>query len=466
MWQFICGGCGIVLSQAERGSVTKTSSIPALEGMLGWGFLRGDSVTGIFRGGNVLLCWLVSCIVFGSFALVAQAQEGERERILEDFSPYRDGPPQVEGIQPGLKLDATNATVASAVLPPEIQTYLAAGDFSITVQETTDLQLRQAFIDATLQHHSGVVVGEGELQNYVAGRPFPVLDADDPQAGLKAVWNLRYRDQGDDAQMWATNSLVNSNGNTERSQSFAFFSLYGMHRPDSVRNVPQWEKQGIYTKQYTRMLAPSDSEGNQILSVQPDSDFLLHDQWAYDPKTRRTRKIVYTPYISPGRGVVLIEDRSGFLGYIHAYDWKYVREQTVLAPGPIRASAPTWGGRGNWYLIDPWELRQAVVVEATPKISHPLYSRRILYIDVQTSLPLFSFTYDHAGEHKRSFLMVARHPEFDPWGNTDWVAQIAAQGSIDYQLERANNFQITKILLNRALPPSQFTVMTLMLRGK
>ena len=433
---------------------------------LGWGFLRGNRVTSIFRGGRVLLCCLVSWVVFGSCAWVAQAQEGERERILENFSLYRDGPLQVEGIQPGLKLDATNASVASAVLPPEILTYLAAGDFSITVQETTDLQLRQAFIDATLQHHSGVVVGEGDLQNYVAGRPFPVLDADDPQAGLKAVWNLRYRDQGDDAQMWATNSLVNSNGNTERSQTFAFFSLYGMHRPDSAKNVPQWEKHGIYTKQYTRMLAPSDSEGNQILAVQPDNDFLPHDQWAYDPKTRRTRKIVYTPYISPGRGVVLIEDRSGFLGYIHAYDWKYLREQTVLTPGPIRASAPTWGGRGNWYLVDPWELRRAVVVEATPKNSHPLYSKRILYIDVQTSLPLFAFTYDHEGQHKRSFLVVARHPEFNPWGNTDWVAQIAAQGSIDYQLERANNFQITKFLLNRDLPPTQFTVMTLMLRGK
>ena len=377
---------------------------------MGWGFLRGDSVTSIFHGGSVLLCWLVSCMFLGSFAPVAQAQEGARERILKDFFLYRDGPPQVEGIQPGLKLDAANAAVAAAVLPPEIQTYLAAGDFSISVQETTDLQLRQAFIDATLQHHRGVVVGEGELQNYVAGRPFPALNADDPQAGLKAVWNLRYRDQGDDAQMWATNSLVNSNGNTERSQTFAFFSLYGMHRPDSAKNLPQWEKQGIYTKQYTRMLAPSDSEGNQILSVQPDSDFLLHDQWAYDPTTRRTRKIVYTPYISPGRGVVLIEDRSGFLGYIHAYDWKYLREQTVLTPGPIRASAPTWGGRGNWYLVDPWELRRAVVVEATPKISHPLYSRRILYIDVQTSLPLFSFTYDHEGRHKRSFMVVARHP--------------------------------------------------------
>ena len=262
---------------------------------MGWGFLRGNRVTSIFRGGNVLLCCLVFWVVFGSFAWVAQAQEGERERILENFSLYRDGPLQVEGIQPGLKLDATNASVASAVLPPEILTYLAAGDFSITVQETTDLPLRQSFIDATLQHYRGVVVGEGDLQNYVAGQPFPVLQADDPQAGLKAAWNLRYRDQGDDAQMWATNSLVNSNGNTERSQTFAFFSLYGMHRPDSAKNLPRWEKHGIYTKQYTRMLAPSDSEGNQILAVQPDNDFLPHDQWAYDPRRAVPVKLFTCP---------------------------------------------------------------------------------------------------------------------------------------------------------------------------
>ena len=184
------------------------------------------------------------------------------------------------------------------------------------------------------------------------------------------------------------------------------------------------------------------------------------------PKSRRTRKIVYTPYVAPGRGTTLIEDRSGFMGYIHDYTWTYLREQVVLVPGPIQAATPTWGGKGNWYLVDPWELRQASVVEATPKASHPLYSRRLLYLDVQTSLPLYALTYDHAGQHKRTFLLVARHPDFNPWDNPEWLAQIAAQASIDYQLARANNFQISKILHNRPLRPSQFTIMALMLQGK
>jgi len=409
---------------------------------------------------------LLSCLGLWLLPVVGQCQEVVQAQVLENFFPYREGFPTVGDIRPGMTIDRTNASIAASVLPPDILKYIAAGDFSITVQETTDLPLRQAYVDATLRNYAGVVVGKGELQHYVAGRPFPVLSAEDPQAGLKAIWNLRYRDQGDSAQMLATNSLVNRSGNVERSQSFAFYALYGMHRPDSANNLPQWEQQGIYSKEYTQVLAPSDSEGNQILSMIPDKDLLPPDLWAYDPKTRRTRKIVYTPYISPGRGTLLVEDRSGFLGYIHDYDWKYLRTQTVLAPGPIRSTEPTWGGKGGWYIVDPWELRRAVVVEATPNIAHPLYSRRVIYIDVQTSLPLYAFAYDHAGNHKRTFLLTARHPGFNPWDNKEWVAQIAAQASIDYQLERANNFQITKILLNRALSPSQFTVMALMLRGK
>ena len=396
-----------------------------------------------------------------------QAQtDSARDRIMQRFFPYRAGSPHVEGINPGMTLNSDNASAAAAVLPPEILNYVAAGDVSIPIQETTDLPLRQAFIDATLQNYEGVVVGEEELQQYVSGLPFPLLEPQDPQAGLKAVWNLRYRDQGDTSQMWAINALLNASGTVERSSRFAFMSLYGMHRTDPAKNLAEWESQGVYSKRYSLMLAPSDAEGNQLIGVTYDNDALPQDQWAYDPKSRRTRKIVYNPYVSPEQGVLLIEDRSGFLGYIADYDWTYLEEKVVLTPGPIKADKPTWGGKANWYPVDPWELRLALVVEGKPKTSHPLYSRRVLYIDVQTTLPLYALTYDHDGNHKRTFLLVPRHPDFDPWDNKEWFAQIAAQVSIDYQLDRGNTFEIYKILHNRPMSASKFSVMALMLSGK
>jgi hypothetical protein len=87
-------------------------------------------------------------------------------------------------------------------------------------------------------------------------------------------------------------------------------------------------------------------------------------------------------------------------------------------------------------------------------------------MDVQTALPLYALTYDHDGKHKRTFFIVARHPEYDPWDNKEWFSQIAAQGSIDYQLQRANTFEIYKIFINRPMSANKFTVMTLMLLGK
>ncbi len=407
------------------------------------------------------------CCVLCLLPVPGQAQEDtEHRRILAGFYPYRNGIPQVDGITPGMRLESANAQLATSVLPSEILTYLAAGDFAVSVQPTTDMSLRQAYIDATLTHYPGVGVGEEELQHYIAGRPFPLLDPHDPQAGLKAAWNLHYRDQGETAQMWASNSLRNSSGAVERTQRFSFISMYGMHRPDASQNVPDWERRGVYSKQYSLTLAPSDMEGNQLIGVIYDKNSLPNDQWAYDPKSRRTRKLVYNPYIAPGRGVTLIEDRSGFLGYIHHYEWQYLGEQVVLVPGPIKAAEPTWGGKGNWYLVDPWELRRAIVVEARPKAAHPLYSRRVVYIDVQTGVSLYALAYDHEGNHKRTFLMVYRHPDFNPWNNDEWFAQVAAQASIDYQLERANNFQVHKVLHNRPMVASRFDVMTLLLKGK
>jgi len=395
-----------------------------------------------------------------------RAEENVQEQILAVFHPYRQGALQVDGITPGMTIDKTNAQVAATVLPPDILKYITAGHFAIPVQPTTDLPLRPAHINATLDHYGKASLGEDTLQHYVAGRPFPLIAPQDPQAGLKVAWNLRYRDQGENAQMWSTNELRNSSGNVERAQSFYFVSLYGMHRPEADKNLPQWERRGFYSKQYSRMLAPADMEGTQTLSVTHDNNALGDDQWMYDTRTRRIRKTVYNPYDAPGGGELLVEDRAGFIGHIPHYEWQYLGEQVVLAPGPIKAATPTWGGRGNWYPIDPWELRRAHVIEARPKIAHPTYSRRVLYIDLQTSVVLYSLVYDHQGNHHRTFLLVYRHPEFNPWENEVWLPQTAAQPSIDYQRDRATIFQIHKIFHNRPMNETRFTTMGLMLYGK
>jgi hypothetical protein len=392
--------------------------------------------------------------------------DDRQEKILAMFHPYRHGPPRVEGIKPGMKIEQTNYQAAAAVLPSEILKYLQAGDFTITVQETTDMPLREAYLQATLTYSAQVELGEGELKNYVAGVPFPLIDPQDPRAGEQVAWNHRYRDRGESVQYWPTNELRNSSGTVERADRFYIAFVYGMHRPEAADNFPQWQDSDVYCKQYMRVLAPSDAEGNQMLSYNYDKDTSSDDLWVYDVKSRRTRKGVDNPYQAGGGGELLMEDRSGFAGYIHSYGWRYLGEKVMLVPGPIQAAESSWGGRGNWYPMDPWELRRVVVVEARPKGAHPVYSRRVLYIDLQTWVTLYAFAYDHAGHHKRTFLLVHLHPQFNPWKNEEWIPQIASQASIDYQRERASIFQTHKVIYNKPLNPHRFTVAGLMLQGK
>jgi hypothetical protein len=333
-----------------------------------------------------------------------QAQENNsQEKILAVFHPYRQGLPQASGITPGMTIDQTNFQVAQEVLPPEILKYVQAGDFVITVQQTTDMPPREEYLNATLEHYGKAGLGQGELKNYIAGLPFPLIDPQDPGAGEKVAWNHRYHDMGDTAQFWSMVDQRNSAGSVERATSFYATFLYGLHRPWRDRTYPEWEKEGVLQKMYSRMLAPADKEGAQVLNYRYDKDTTADEQWVFDPETRRIRKLVYNPYEASDGMDFLVEDRAGFIGYIHPYEWKYLGHKIVLAPGAIKKAEATLGGKGNWYPVDPWELRQALVVEAVPKGSHPLYSRRVLYIDQQTQWVLYGLAFDREGKHRRTF---------------------------------------------------------------
>jgi len=93
-------------------------------------------------------------LVLLAFASPVQADTAQgadlKEKILAEFYPYRQGGPQVEGITPGMTISKDNAQVAAAVLPPEVLKVIQTGDLQITVQATTDVPLREEYINATV----------------------------------------------------------------------------------------------------------------------------------------------------------------------------------------------------------------------------------------------------------------------------------------------------------------------------
>ena len=420
-----------------------------------------------FQGGTCLGVLLL-LLVFGLPVQADLGQEADlKEKILAEFYPYRQGGPQVEGITPGMTINKDNAQVAAAVLPPEVLKIVQAGDLEITVQATTDLPVREEYINATIAHTAQVTLGpEGTLQNYASGLPFPLLDPADPQVGLKLGWNLRYRERADIVQSWGTTSLVSSTGGVMRSTSSLYMRMYGMHRPDPARNIAKWAEDGILYKDYSITLRPTDVEGTQSMGIRHNQDTAEDDRWIYDPKTRRTRKIVYNPYDASQGLTFLGEEFSGFDGHVYAYDWHFVEDKVILAPGVVKAEAARFGGTCNCYPADPWELRWVHVVDLIPRVANHPYGRRRLYVDRQHYSPLFSVIFDKEGQHWRTFFFSFSHPDYNPLNQGLRVPISVGNCWVDYKAGRATVWFPTKNLYNRPLPAQFFSIASMMRQGK
>ena len=373
-------------------------------------------------------------------------------------------------LQPGMTVDQHNWQVAEQVLPPEILRLLQAGDFTITVQETTDFPVRLAYLAATEANTSQVALDGGtHITGYQGGLPFPVLDVADPQAGEKAAWNWRYHDMPKALEMRVTMQSVNENGAITMQNLGKMQARYGIYRVGEEQNDPKWQERGIYMKSTFQLLAPADQEGQVRVVTQFDDMASTHEELAYNPQNRRIRKSYANVLglMGGGRYEVLMEEQPPFFffGYLHAYQWIYHGEQTRLVPGFLRADHLTFGGKGNWYPNAPWELRRVVVLEALPKSSHP-YAKRLFYLDAQTYAPLCSLSYDAQGGFVRLGLIIHGHPDFVPGAQGKQVPVPMGATWVSLSRDNASQFIAMRPTFKKDDSPRRYEMMELLRRGK
>lgn len=388
--------------------------------------------------------------------------------VQRTFYPYANGKPTVEGLAPGTRIAQDSWEPAKDYLPPEILERIKAGEFSFTVQETTDLPVSEAYIDATKQYAEQVTIGgDGELAGYVAGLPFPVLDTAEAQAGLKAAWNVRHRDFGDVLQIWNTFHLVSESGDVEREIENYYVVAYGMHRPqrDGV-NPNVWEDEGVLYKEFFHILAPFDLKNSMSLKLRYMKDKANDDNWLYSPAGRKIRKIILKQDEASYDSGFLNEDFFGYWGYVRSCQWQLLGSRRLLAPIGAKAASSSFGGRGGWYPVDPWELRDMTVLQCIPTASGHLYSKRVLYIDTQTFVPVYVLFYDEGGQHQKTLFELYGDPRYNP-GNEQvrsplWIGE----SMIDYEERLGSMTIIDKALYNHPLPEDFFNLDRIMARGQ
>ncbi len=405
------------------------------------------------------------------------ALEKFREQVLAGFYPYGRGTPTVSDIHSGTQIAQGNWQMAQDLLPREILAAVVSGHFAITLQATTDLPPSDEYVVATMGGNNVQLSADGELIAYAAGRPFPTLEANDAQAGLKAAWNLRYRDAGDRVEQWSDTMVFDSQNRKQYGFSSYYARACGMYRAKQQDNVPEWEQSGVVCKEFSHIFAlptatqtshpfgrANPGEPALALRYRYANDHRPVSQWILSPAGRKVQTQAYNPEASALGAAAIVEDVIG--GQIVTHTWKLLATTLALVPGFIQNQQVLFGGFNGGYPLDPWELRHVYVLEMTPRSPHHPYRRKVLYVDQQTFVPFYGIIFGTDNTHWRTIFFVYGQPQFQPEGKDIQVPILLGQSWVDYQTRYATIALVNKVVYNHALSPDLFTLSSLMRHGK
>src|SRR5271163_1186917 len=96
-------------------------------------------------------------------------------------------------VKPGDVITPDNASKVEGLVSPGNLILVKQG-MKMKIVPTGHLDWPPPYKAATEQYSPQVsLTSDGDLKNYVAGLPFPLVDANDPQAATKIMWNFEFR---------------------------------------------------------------------------------------------------------------------------------------------------------------------------------------------------------------------------------------------------------------------------------
>ena len=423
---------------------------------------------------TTLMVWTLSALLAAAGAAWTVPPEGSCNPTggLRGGPTGEDAPPV--RFEPGDVISIGRLDVLRDYLPPELWEHRDRFFF-----EGMELEIGPCFRDysapdffsAATRKFAGqaTLTGSGGLANHTAGLPFPPeqIAVDDEQAGLKWAWNAqsRYRAGGFRGAFRVTD-LIGSVGKAEPFTGEVFQNqlAHRADRPAEGYRVPEtgtrlWAAGGRYDEPFGARETGWLQLRELAAETEPDRSDDLH---LYIPELRKVRRTnsqgvegLYTPTFgvavqavgpplitgspadvgaaAPGGLPDKIEPkRSGFEGLelrpLH-YDYTVLGVQDVLAPINAKTAAfPTdplrsFGPYGLSWASDRWELRRAIVLQASRKSEgeEGELARFHTWYDVQTLVPLFYVSYDAKGEQIDVGIFVGRwsedRPDYPKWAD-------------------------------------------------
>ena len=205
------------------------------------------------------------------------------------------------GIKPGDTISPDNAALVADLVSPGNFALVKQG-MRMKIVPTSRLDWPPPYKQATEKYSPQVgLTASGELHNYIAGLPFPLIDPNDPQAATKVMWNFSYRpeytDDADLREVELASFSAASVGPIEhfRIGHMSFYFNVGRTEVSPTPTDPEATGPGIrYRFGAYPFEEPAEIEGFGIVRYRYINPRMEDDTWVMLPGMRKVRRVSAT----------------------------------------------------------------------------------------------------------------------------------------------------------------------------
>jgi len=304
-------------------------------------------------------------------------------------------------VKPGDMITPENATKVKDLVAPGVY-YKVERGMQMHVVPTQRVDWPPPYKDATEKYSSQVRLTQDHrsLLGYVAGQPFPLIDANDQDVGVKIIWNNVFRpitSDDYDLRFYDCDTEYQAKG-PQKGQieyfqlgHYAGYDLVGRTEVDPLPTDPDFKMTkrlwlfGLYP-----VLAPQEIRGVGFIRWRYADASKGDDTWSWNAHSRRIRRIdesILSSAATSGTAAFSWDPDhySGFNAKTEEYNYKFMGEKTMLAcvhaahSPEVRCN--TDGGASA--CPEDWEARHIYILEANPRPGHvnAIDSRTLIYMD-------------------------------------------------------------------------------------
>jgi hypothetical protein len=341
-------------------------------------------------------------------------------------------------VKPGDVITRDNASKVEGLVSPGNFILVKQG-MTMKIVPTGHLEWPPPYKAATEKYSPQVsLTSDGDLQGYVAGLPFPLVDANDPEAATKIMWNFAFRPlHTDDLDARDVEVVSHKAGSADEIEHFTFghlgfYNSVGRTEVAPMPTDPDVLKSDITSRSGAYpILEPAELRGEGIVRQRYDIPGLEDSAWEYSPPSRKLRRLPAVSLsdtfgvsktggsgssssfsaaaVSAGLTTYAStwdpDSAFGFSAKIQDYSYRLlgVRPMVASVEAANSPAQPCASDGGRTVCPENWEMRNLYVIEATAKRSSILADsviipKRILYVDSEGWFVTASDQYDRQGQ--------------------------------------------------------------------